>query len=362
MIHVIVGTRAQIIKMAPVMRELENRGVDYNFIFLAQHKETMYEIMAQFEIKKPDFVLGDRNKDITTVKDMILWSTEVLIFAFWKRVEIFKNDKNGVVLVHGDAPPLFLGALMAKLQGLKVAQVEAGLRSFNYFKPFPEEITRVFSAKAGLIDIFFCQNEKATLNVAPYKKTAFCTHYNTMLDSLRLAKKASLKKTIAEASGEFAIASLHRFETISKKEKLEQVVNELIKISKQIKILFILHPPTRVALKKANLYDLLEKESACQLLPRLGFFEFNHLLRKAKFIMTDGGSNQEECSYLGTPCLLFRSETERMEGLNTNVVLSKFNSAIIDDFVANYSKYRTAPVSENVSPSHFIVDQLKEFI
>ena len=107
---------------------------------------------------------------------------------------IFRDDKHGVVLIHGDAPPLFLGALMAKRQGLKVAQVEAGLRSFNYFKPFPEEITRVFSAKAGLIDIFFCQNEKATLNVAPYKKTAFCTHYNTMLDSLRLAKKVSLKK------------------------------------------------------------------------------------------------------------------------------------------------------------------------
>ena len=59
MIHIIVGTRAQIIKMAPVMRELENRGIDYNFIFLAQHKETMYEIMAQFGIKKPDIIIGD---------------------------------------------------------------------------------------------------------------------------------------------------------------------------------------------------------------------------------------------------------------------------------------------------------------
>jgi len=362
MIHIIVGTRAQIIKMAPVMRELEKRSIDYNFIFLAQHKETIHELISQFGIKKPDIVIGDLDKDITNVKDMIFWSIRVLIYSFLNSKKIFQNDQQGVVLIHGDAPPLFLGALMAKRQKLKVAQVEAGLRSNNYLKPFPEEITRVFSAKAGLIDIFFCQNEKATLNVAPYKKTAFCTHYNTMLDSLRLAKKVSLKKTIAEASGKFAIASLHRFETISKKEKLEQVVNELIKISKKIKILFILHPPTRVALKKSYLYDLLEKESTCQLLPRLGFFEFSHLLRKAEFIMTDGGSNQEECSYLGTPCLLFRSETERMEGVNTNVVLSKFNSAIIDDFVANYSKYRTAPVSENVSPSHFIVDQLKEFI
>ena len=127
-------------------------------------------------------------------------------------------------------------------------------------------------------------------------------------------------------------------------------------------MLFILHPPTRVALKKTNLYEVLAKEPGCHLLPRLGFFEFNQILRKAEFIITDGGSNQEECSYLGIPCLLFRKETERMEGLNTNVVLSKFNSAIIDEFIANYKSYRGEPISKNISPSHFIIDQLKEFI
>jgi len=362
MLHIIVGTRAQIIKMAPLMRVLEDKEIDYNFIFLAQHKETMYEIMTQFGIKKPDIIIGDMGKDITQVKEMIFWSFRVLIYSIFKSKLIFRDDKHGIVLIHGDAPPLLLGALMAKRQGLKVAQVEAGLRSFNYLKPFPEEITRVFSAKIGLIDIFFCQDEKAVLNVAPYKKTVFCTHYNTILDSLRLAEKVALKKTITEASGSFAIASLHRFETISKKYKLVQIVNELIKISKKIKILFILHPPTRVALKKANLYGLLEKESNCYLLPRLEFFEFNQILRKAEFIITDGGSNQEECSYLGIPCLLLRSETERTEGLNANVVISKLNSAIINDFVANYKSYRRKPVSENISPSHFIIDQMKEFI
>ena len=362
MLHIIIGTRAQIIKMAPVMKELEERGIDYNFVFLAQHKETMYEIFSQFGIKNPNIVIGDLNKDITNVKDMILWSIRILIYGFFQRKKIFQNDTKGIVLIHGDAPPLLLGGIIAKFQVLKGAQVEAGLRSFNIFKPFPEEATRVLSAKIGLIDIFFCQNEKATLNVAQYKKTAFCTQYNTMLDSLRLAKKMSSGNTIPEISGEFAIVSLHRFETISKKEKLEQVVSELIKISKKIKILFILHPPTRVALKKSGLYNLLEKESTCQLLPRLGFFEFSHLLTKAEFIMTDGGSNQEECYYLGIPCLLFRSETERIEGLNTNVVLSKFNPAIIDEFVANYNKYRRETVSKSISPSNFIVDQLKEFI
>jgi len=362
MVHVIIGTRAQIIKMAPVMKELEKRGINYNFIFLAQHKETMYEIFAQFGIKNPNIVIGDLNKDITNVKDMILWSIRILIYGFFQRKKIFQNDTKGIVLIHGDAPPLLLGGIIAKFQGLKVAQVEAGLRSFNFFKPFPEEIIRVFSSKMGLIDIFFCQNEKAALNVAPYKKTAFCTHHNTILDSLKLAEKVNPQQKISEASGKFAIISLHRFETISKKDKLQQVVEELIKISREIKLLFILHPPTRVALKNANLYKLLEKESACHLLPRLGFFEFNKILREAEFVITDGGSNQEECFYLGTPCLLFRSETERIEGLNKNVVLSKFKSEVIDNFVANYKSYRRKPLSEKVSPSNFIIDQLAEFI
>ena len=347
--------------MAPIMKILGERGINYNFIFLAQHKETMFEIMKQFGIKKPDIIIGDMEKDITNVKDMIFWSFRVLLYSFFKSKMVFHNDKHGVVLIHGDAPPLFLGALMAKRQGLKVAQVEAGLRSFNFLKPFPEELTRVFCAKTGLIDIFFCQSEKAALNVSKYKKKVFCTQYNTILDSIRLAEKVAPGKKIVEEYGNFAITSLHRFETISKKKILTTIVNHLIKISKDINLLFILHPPTRVALKNANLYSLLENEPNCHLLPRQGFFEFNQILREAEFILTDGGSNQEECFYLGTPCLLLRSETERMEGLNSNIVISNFNPAVISDFVANYKSYRRKPVSEKFSPSNFIVEQIKGY-
>ena len=95
MIHVIVGTRAQIIKMAPVIKELENRGINYNFIFLAQHKETVYEIMAQFGIKNPNIVIGDMNKDITNVNDMVIWSFRGLIYALFKRKKIFLKHTLG---------------------------------------------------------------------------------------------------------------------------------------------------------------------------------------------------------------------------------------------------------------------------
>ena len=91
MIHIIVGTRAKIIKMAPVMKVLQDREIDYNFIFLAQHKETMYEIMTQFGIKKPNIVIGDMGKDITNVKDMIFWSFRILIYSFLKSKIIFRK-------------------------------------------------------------------------------------------------------------------------------------------------------------------------------------------------------------------------------------------------------------------------------
>ena len=94
------------------------------------------------------------------------------------------------------------------------------------------------------------------------------------------------------------------------------------------------------------------------LLPRQGFFEFNNLLGKAEFLITDGGSNQEECFYLGTPCLLFRSETERSEGIGENVVVSNFDPTIIESFVLNYNSYRREPIPATFSPSRFIVDQL----
>ena len=92
MIHLIIGTRAQIIKMAPVMKELESREINYNFIFLAQHKETIYEIIDQFEIKKPDIVIGDINKDITNVKDMIIWSLRIIKYTIANHSKIFKNE------------------------------------------------------------------------------------------------------------------------------------------------------------------------------------------------------------------------------------------------------------------------------
>lgn len=360
MIHVLIGTRAQLIKMIPIMHEMQLRKIEYNFIFMAQHTTTIREIINQFGLKKPDYVIGERDKDIVNTKDMIIWSLKVLIEGVINRNKIFKNDHDGVVLIHGDAPPLLLGGLIAKAQKLKVASVEAGLRSFNYFKPFPEEITRVIAAKMGLIDIFFCQNSEAMANVAQYKGDKVNTHGNTIYDTLNLAS-AILTLPKRPLTQNYSLVTLHRFETISKLANLNAVVDLLLEISKYIHLIFILHPPTQAALNKYCLYNKLYDCNNITLLPRLDFLEFNKYILNAEFIISDGGSNQEESAYLGIPCLLFRNETERSEGLKKNVVLSKFDEPIIMKFIKNYKDYKIKTVLDGVTPTEYIINNVLKY-
>lgn len=363
MIHILIGTRAQLIKMCPIMKELAKRGIPYNFVFLAQHTTTINEIIDQFGVKRPDYIICPRENDVTSSLAMLGWSVRVLAHGLLNLDRIFRGgDRNGIALIHGDAPPLLLGAILAKARGLAVAQIEAGLRSFNFMKPFPEEATRVFASKIGLIDLYFCQDERAAENVrAAYRyKKIVTTGCNTILDAINLAKE-SASQAHGEKEKKFAIVTIHRFETISNPEVLRQLVEMLIDIAAKIKLRFILHPPTREALKKQQLFERLATAENIELVPRLSFFDFSRELARCSFIISDGGSNQEECSYLGIPCLLMRNETERHEGLGENAVLAKFDRRIIDDFIDNHEHYRREPIRPETSPSSIIVDAIARY-
>ena len=357
MIHIIIGTRAQLIKMAPIMVELQKRKIDYNFIFLAEHKETINSMIKMFGIKKPDVILGNINKDITNSFTMTFWSMRVIIKGFIKRNKIFKGDKKGIVLVHGDAPPAFLGALIANFQGLKVGHIESGLRSFNLFSPFPEEITRILTF--NLTDYYFCPGDWAIQNLKNYNGHKINTKENTLIDSLRLALDNLENIKIDIPKEKYCVATIHRFENISKKEKLKEIIRIIDDISKKIKVLFILHPPTRKKLDEYGFTEHLKNNKNIELRPRYDYFEFIKLIGKSEFIISDGGSNQEECYYLGKPCLLLRNETERKEGIGKNVILSKFNKKIIKDFADNYKKYKGEIVLNKEFPSKEIILRLR---
>ena len=360
MIHFVIGTKAQLIKTAPVMKELTLRGIEYNYISTGQHRETIDDILANFSIKEPDHKLYD-GKDITSVGQMILWSVKLLYKAFRSRKEIFGNDKNGIVLVHGDTLSTVLGALMGKFAGIRVGHIESGLRSFNMFQPFPEEIFRLMTFR--LSDVMFCPGDWAVSNLKKYKCVKVNTFVNTLYDSLKEAEPAIDALTnVVIPEADYAVATLHRFENVKDRKHLEKIVRLIESISKKIKVVFILHKITEKNLNKFGLIKRLQILPGLELRQRYDYFRFIKLIKNSSFVISDGGSNQEECFYLGKPVLLFRNVSERNEGLGENAVLSRFDPAVIENFTDNYSSYAKDPLTAEKKPSSIIADYCIELV
>lgn len=355
MIHIFLGTKAQLIKMAPIMLELDRRGIEYNFIFSGQHKSTVDEIITEFGLRCPDITLYE-GRDVTGIVQMFFWSLFVLFKSCKDRKSVWRGDKAGVVLVHGDTFSTLLGAVLAKVAGHRCAHVESGLRSFRVFSPFPEELIRLATFK--LTDIYFAPGEWAVSNLRKYRGAKINTEFNTLLDSLAEYKLKIESANISIPEKKYAVVSIHRFENIFSKEMFTKIIDLLINASERIPLVFILHKPTKKKLIEFGLLDRLRSSDRIELRDRYSYFNFMRLLQGAELVMTDGGSNQEECFYLGKPCIVLRSATERKEGMGENVVISNYENHKVLEFIDKYSSYARASFARECSPSKIIVDTL----
>lgn len=264
------------------------------------------------------------------------------------------------MLVHGDTFSTLMGALAGKLTGQRVAHIESGLRSFRVFHPFPEELTRL--AVFRLADIAFCPDRWAASNLKSYPVRVVDTQGNTLLDALRIAMNSGKLLPLAPPEGMFGVVSLHRFENIFKRERLLTILDMLAEAAARFPLVFVLHPATRRNLQNFKLYDRLASNPRFHLWPRMGYFEFVSLLTRAGFVITDGGSNQEELSYLGKPTLLMRCATERQEGLGKNVVLCGYQRSTLLEFLDRLPL--DGRVVDNISansPSKVVADELISF-
>ena len=358
MIHILLGTRAQLIKLAPVIRALNQKEIPYNFIYTGQHKDTMEELRTGFRIKEPDVTLY-KGQDIVSVSAMVCWAIRIILLTLFKRKKIFNDDRNGIVIIHGDTISTLLGALMGKLAGLKVGHVESGLRSFNLFHPFPEELTRILTFT--LCNYFFCPGEWAINNMKKYKGRKIDTGVNTLFDSLKWAVGNLNHVEVALPQEKYCIISIHRYENMNTRSRFLSIIEIVERITKHVKALFFLHPTTEKKIHHYGVFDRLKKNPRLELHPRYSYFQFIKLLYGSEFMVTDGGSNQEECSYLGKPCLLIRRKTERQEGLGKNVCLSQMKSPVIDDFINNYSTFAVPFFQEEITPSSLIVNEIEMF-
>lgn len=336
------------------MKELSNRGIDYIYIHSGQHQDTISQLLKNFNLKQPDHVLHT-GKDITKPLQIVYWSIKILLVALLKKKTIIGNDPKPVIINHGDTLSALTGSIFAKITGAINVHIESGLRSFNFFHPFPEEITRVLVFY--LTNIYFAPDKNAFDNLKKYSGIKINTCQNTMYDSTLLALQSNCPHSI-KINTKYAIVSVHRYENIFNKKQLSKITSIVEKIADNVKVIFILHKPTEQQLKKFDLYKQLASNIKIDLYDRQDYFAFVKLLAKCEFLVTDGGSNQEESSYLGIPCLLLRKATERNEGLGENVVLSKYSESIIDNFIDNYKQYRSSSQRLDKSPSTIIVNEV----
>ncbi|HKJ22181.1 MAG TPA: UDP-N-acetylglucosamine 2-epimerase [Gammaproteobacteria bacterium] len=358
-IHVILGTKAQLIKMAPILAQFQRRGLPFNFILTGQHKETLDALRENFGIKAPDCVLY-AGPDITGTLKMITWLFRSMVKMLWHRRRIFGAplDAGHVVMVHGDTVSTLLGAVVGRLLGAKVAHVESGLRSFNYLHPFPEEITRVLTFL--LTDYFYCPGDWAVGNLKRFRGEKINTGQNTLFDCLQLAKsriQALPEDDLPERP--YVVCTLHRFENLYHKRRVQWIVSTLERLSRQWKILFVMHSITGKQLRKWDCLRALEQNPRIELLPRMDYFQFIRLVYHAAFVISDGGSNQEENYYLGKPCLLFRKAVERREGIGENCIVSGYDDRLIDRFAQHPEEYERPPVELEVSPTAVIVNHIQ---
>lgn len=358
-IYFFIGTTTELIKVAPIMAELEKRRQRYKVITSGQTTVKFDELSFLIKKKKPDISLGEK-KNKSSVFTFLFWSILTILRTPKLRDEFNKIDKKKTYfIVHGDPVSSLIGAITAKIYGLKLVHIESGLRSFNYLEPFPEEICR--NIISLLADIHFAPNEWSIKNLKGLNGSKINTFQNTMLDGYNKIQKI-IKKTnkSIKPRGKYFILIIHRQEhVIFGKEKSKELVEFILQFaSKKLNCVFITHATTQNFLNSVGFKLEENKQKYISFAQRQKYIEFVNLMGESEFVITDGGTNQEEAYFMGLPCLLLRNYTERIEGLKENVVLSKNNKKIIRSFIKNYKKYRRNKIRTLKSPSKIVVSAL----
>ncbi len=308
MIGIILGTRPEIIKMSPVIRECERRGLDYFILHTGQHYS--YEMdrlfFEELELPDPDYNLdvgsgthaGQTAKIMTGVEDVLA------------------KESPDIVLVQGDTNTVMAGALAASKLHMRVGHVEAGLRSFN--RQMPEEINRVVTDHIS--DYLFAPTENARKNLLAegIADKKICVTGNTIVDAvyqnLDIAKKkGNVLKDLDLEPREYFLVTAHRQENVDNRARLKEIMKGLHEVQKEfsLPVVFPVHPRTE---KRIN--ELGVGVDGLNLTKPFGFLEFLQLESQAKLVLTDSGGVQEETCVLGVPCATMRYDTERPETLD----------------------------------------------
>ncbi len=307
-IAIIAGTRPEAVKFAPVIWALKNLDVNFVFVWSGQHYD--YELSRVFfeelGLPDPDFDLDVRSGSHGEQTAKVMVGIEGVLK---------KLSDGGIVVAEGDTNTVLGASLAAVKAGWLFGHVEAGLRSFN--RVMPEEVNRVVAG--AVANVHFAPSVNAVLNllyegVEPWR--IYLTG-NTVVDAVHkvLSKITGYgERVLGELgiSSDFGLITLHRAENVDNSERLRRILSALREVSKEVGLVFPIHPRTKRRLSEYGLWHLLE-DSGIRVVKPLGYFEFLGLLSKAKLVFTDSGGVQEEALTLAVPCITLRYNTERPE-------------------------------------------------
>ena len=367
-IATILGTRPEIIKMAPIIDEISKRGIDQIVLHTGQHydKEMSDNFFRDLEIPTPDYNIHVGSGTHGKQTGLMMKGIE----------EVLLDEKPDIVLVQGDTNAVLAGALVASKLHIAIGHVEAGLRSFDM--TMPEEVNR--RAADVTSTMYFIPTEESAINLLAegFSHKNLLITGNTVVDAcfrhLEIAQKRgfeeeSLSELDIENMDNILTLTMHRAENVDVKERVTNII-EALKELDEMNIIFPIHPRTKNTLEKFGLFDELNNMGHVHIIKPLGYLDFLLLTSKSTLILTDSGGLQEEAITLDVPALTLRYNTERPEtvtaggnilvGSDKDAILENANKILNDEDFANKMKNAKNPYGQGDS-AKLTVDAIEDY-
>ncbi|MBE6586944.1 MAG: UDP-N-acetylglucosamine 2-epimerase (non-hydrolyzing) [Ruminococcaceae bacterium] len=308
----VFGTRPETIKMAPLVKELATRPEIESIVCVTgQHRQMLDQVLSAFDIK-PDYDL-DIMRDGQTLTDITVRVLEGMN-------KVIAEVQPHIVLVHGDTSTAFASAMSAFYNRVPIGHVEAGLRTYNKYSPYPEEINRQFIGTVA--DMNFSPTEKAKQNLINEGKDASTIYVtgNTAIDTMKLTVREDYSDETVEwaKDSRLIVLTAHRRENIGETMRgMFRAIKRICEKHTDVKVVYPVHlNPAVVAAANEVLGDM----DRVRLIKPLEVFEFHNLLAKSYIILTDSGGIQEEAPSLHKPVIVLRDTTERPEGVEAGTL------------------------------------------
>ena len=358
-ITIIAGARPNFMKIAPIIEAIKQKqsegvAINYQLIHTGQHydKNLSDTFFEELHIPFPDINLNVKSGTQAE-------QTGAIMIGFEK---VLAENPTDLVMVVGDVTSTMACTIVAKKAGIKVAHVEAGIRSGDL--NMPEEINRIVTD--SLTDYFFTTTPLAsqTLEHLGVHKSQIYFVGNVMIDTLRKnenrLQQPELWKALQLQENKYMVMTLHRPSNVDEEQQLKKLITQITDLGKNHPIIFPVHPRTKKLLEGLNLHF----ENLYYIEP-LGYLEFNYLVKHAKVVLTDSGGITEETTVMNVPCMTLRNSTERPEtcDIGTNVLVGNDPEKISQAFYKLYSghwKQGKAPELWDGKAAIRIVDHIME--